>query len=135
MKDKSKVDLPIPTSDMVYNKVFTSNIYVLKLMQLAESKLTSREFGSYSSVTRQPLKDREGNSTGSRLGGMEFDGLISHNLPTVINELRTVKSDCTDLKKDLVNQMLHEGVYTLPSTKKVSYTKLVIDKLITFLNN
>jgi len=135
MKNKTKVDLPIPTTDMVYDKVFTSNIYVLKLMQLAESKLTSREFGSYSSVTRQPLKDHEGNSTGSRLGGMEFDGLISHNLPTVINELRTVKSDCTDLKKDLVNQMLHDGVYTLPSSKKVSYTKLVIDKLITFLNN
>jgi len=66
--------------------------------------------------------------------GMEFDGLIAHNLPTAINELRTVKSDCIDLKKDLVNKMLHDGVYTLPSTEKLSYTKLIIDQLITFLN-
>jgi len=67
-KEKCGVDLPIPTEDMIYDKVFSSNIYLLKLMQLAESKLTSREFGGYSSTTKQPLKDREGNSTGSRLG-------------------------------------------------------------------
>lgn len=104
-------------------------------MQLSESKLTARDFGQYSSTTKQPLKDREGNNTGSRLGGMEFDGLISHNLPTVITELRTVKSDCIDLKKDLVNKMLHDGEYNMPTTEKNSYTKLVIDTLITFLNN
>lgn len=68
IKDKCGVDLPIPDTDMIYEKVFTSNTYMLKLMQLAESKLTCRDFGGYSSVTRQPLKDREGNNTGSRLG-------------------------------------------------------------------
>lgn len=66
---------------------------------------------------------------------MEFDGLISHNLPITINELRTVKSDCIDMKKDLVNQMLQEGEYTMPTSERNSYTKLVIDKLITFLNS
>ena len=68
IKDKCTIDIPLPNDDMIYEKVFVSNIYLLKLMQLAESKLTSREFGNYSCVTRQPLKDREGNSTGSRLG-------------------------------------------------------------------
>lgn len=135
MKDKLQVDMPIPDKDLVYGKVFSSNIYLLKLMQIAESKLTARDFGSYSSSTRMPLKDREGNNTGSRLGGMEFDGLISHNIPTVINELRTVKSDCIDLKKDLVNKMLQDGEYTMPTTDRHSYTKQVIDTLITFLNN
>jgi hypothetical protein len=67
--------------------------------------------------------------------GMEFDGLISHNLPNTINELRTVKSDCIDLKKDLVNQIIHDGEYNFPNLERISYTKLVIDKLITFLNN
>ncbi len=39
------------------------------------------------------------------------------------------------MKKDLVNQVLQKGEYIMPTSERNSYTKLVIDKLITFLNS
>ena len=53
---------------MIYPKIFNSPVYLLKLMQLSESKSTSRDFGSYKLATKQPSKSKNGNSTGSRLG-------------------------------------------------------------------
>jgi len=69
IKEKLNISLPLPTEDLVYPKIFNSSIYMLKLMQLANTKLTARDFGSYSS-NRQPSKDKVGISTGSRLGGI-----------------------------------------------------------------
>jgi DNA-directed RNA polymerase beta subunit len=70
IKDMCNIDLPLPSKDLIYPKIFNSSVYFLKLMQLAESKLTARDFGSYSAINRQPIKDKVGNSTGSRLGGI-----------------------------------------------------------------
>jgi hypothetical protein len=39
------------------------------------------------------------------------------------------------MKKDLVNQMIYKGEYSLPETDRNSYTKLIIDQMIKFLNN
>jgi hypothetical protein len=68
MKQKLKCDLPLPKDDIIYPALFNSKIYMLKLMQLADSKITARDFGAYSMSTHQPTKDKVGTSTGSRLG-------------------------------------------------------------------
>jgi len=72
IKQKANISLPLPKEDLIYPKIFNSSIYMLKLMQLASSKLTARDFGGYSSSNRQPSKDRVGISTGSRLGGINI---------------------------------------------------------------
>lgn len=66
---------------------------------------------------------------------MEFDGLIAHDLPLAIHELRTVKADAIDMKKDLIFQIINKGSYNIATNTKRSYTKAIIDSLITFLNN
>jgi hypothetical protein len=71
IKQKANVSLPLPKEDLIYPKIFNSSIYLLKLMQLANSKITARDFGGYG-VSRQPSKDRIGISTGSRLGGINI---------------------------------------------------------------
>jgi len=64
-----------------------------------------------------------------------MDGLIAHNVPQAIHELRTVKADAIEMKRDLIYQMITKGEYNISNTCKKSYTKDVIDALITFLNN
>lgn len=134
MKNLINFDIDIPKKDIVYNNIFNGPMYVIKLKHLSNSKLTSRDYGDYSTSTKQPIEDKYGRSKGSRLGYMEFDSLLAHNLIQTIREFRTVKSDSSNLKIDLINQMVSEGEYNLPTNKTKSYTKLIIDSLVSFLN-
>ncbi len=128
------IDIETPKRDIIYNNIFNGPMYIIKLKHLASSKLSSRDYGDYSSSTKQPIEDKYGRSRGSRLGYMEFDSLLAHNLPQTIKEFRTVKSDSSNLKVDLINQMISSGKYELPKHKTKSYTKLIIDSLVYFLN-
>jgi len=133
------IDLPIPKADtIILNDIFVAPIYVLKLKQEADSRLTSRDFGAYNAINKQPKQGRGRDGTlaqGSKLGQMEFDGLLGHNCITTIRELRTVKNDVQSMKFDLANQILSTGTYNLPNVKKTSTIKLIIDGLIDFLNS
>ncbi len=128
------IDIETPKRDIVYDNIFNGPMYIIKLKHLASSKLSARDYGDYSSSTKQPIEDKYGRSRGSRLGYMEFDSLLAHNLPQTIKEFRTVKSDSSNLKVDLINQMISSGKYDLPHHKTKSYTKLIIDSLVYFLN-
>jgi DNA-directed RNA polymerase beta subunit len=131
------VDLPIPKNDIILNDIFVGPIYVLKLKQEADSRLTSRDFGAYNAINKQPKQGRSRDGSigqGSKLGQMEFDGLLAHNCIKTIRELRTVKNDVQPMKFDLANQILTTGTYNLPDVKKTSTIKLIIDGLIEFLN-
>jgi DNA-directed RNA polymerase beta subunit len=136
VKKEIGVDLPVPDEDIIYPNIFNGPSYTLKLKQLSDSKTTSRDLGAVSNSTKQPIKDKTGlGNSASRLGGMEFDGLLAHNVLAAIRELRSVKSDSYELKTDLINQILQTGVYNLPKHQSKGYTKQIIDALIIFLNN
>jgi len=65
---------------------------------------------------------------------MEFDGILGHNCVRAMKELRTVKNDSQELKVDLVEQIVNDGVYLLPEdTEQTGYTKALIDSMIKFL--
>jgi len=69
------VDVPIPKNDIVLKDIFVAPIYVLKLKQEADSRLTSRDFGAYNAINKQPKQGRGRDGTlaqGSKLGQMEF---------------------------------------------------------------
>ena len=140
IKDKMGVDIELPKNDITLDNIYCAPIYTLKLKQEAEGKLSSRDFGNYKATNRQPVqgKNKNGNiGQSSRLGHMEFDGLFAHHCPRTISELRTVKNDNRNLKSELIQQILTTGNYNLPntSTGSASYTKLIIDSLIDFINS
>ena len=87
----------------ILNDILTLPIYMLKLKQEASSKISSRDFGSYKSSSKQPQQGRSKNgviANGSRLGQMEFDALLAHNVDRAIRELRTVKNESKTLNKE-----------------------------------
>lgn len=134
VKSKINIDIDLPDSNLVFNSVFNAPLYMVKLMHLAESKLMHRDFGNYQIGTKQPVSDRDNlRGKGSRIGGMEFDGLLAHEAISTTKELRTVKSDAIALKKQLLEQFLITGQYKLPDVKIQSHTKLIIQALLTFL--
>jgi len=61
---------------------------------------------------------------------------LGHAAVRTMTELRTVKNDSQSLKSDLAQQIVTHGHYSMKSTGSVtSYTKMLIDSLIEFLNN
>jgi len=128
------IDLPLPKEDVIHTDIYNAPIYIIKLMQLAESKLNVRDFGDYSASKKQPMSDRHNLNKASKIGNMEFDALLAHNCMEVIKELRTVKSDATNLKSEMVSQLINTGVYDLPTIKPKSFTRDIITAYIKFLN-
>lgn len=135
VKEKYNFNVDIPDEDIVYPNIYNAPMYVLKLKQLSPSKFTVRDVGGYSQASRQPTKDIYGQNKGSHLGSMEFDALIAHNNMHSIKEFHTIKSDCNkETKENLVTQIITKGSYEMPKYKVVSYIKMIIDSLMTFLN-
>lgn len=68
---------------------------------------------------------------------MEFDALLAHGVNTATKELRTVKNENKDLKRDLIIQMTNSGEYDMPEakSKKVSPIKEIIAAQISFINS
>jgi len=69
---------------------------------------------------------------------IKVDGLLAHNCKRVIHEFRTVKNDSQFSKREMIRQILDTGEYNLPEnndSKQSSFTKLIIDSSIEFLNS
>ena len=61
---------------------------------------------------------------------------MGHAAVRTMTELRTVKNDSQSLKSDLAQQIVTNGCYSMKATDTTtSYTKMLIDSLIEFLNN
>lgn len=127
-------NIEIPSEDIIYNNIFNSPMYILKLQQLATGKFSARDLGNYSKASKQPTQDIYKQNRGSHLGSMEFDALIAHNNLNTIREFHTVKSDCIDMKHHLLSEIMLNNQYEVPFHKTESYTKLIIDSLMTFLS-
>lgn len=137
--DTFEINESRPLKDQYIPNIFVAPIYTIKLKQESHSKIASRDLGSYKLTSRQPIQGKDKNGIiggGSRVGSMEFDGMLAHAVPRAIKELRTVKNDSHVLKLDLIIQMLTQGYYNMPETKQTtSYTKMMIDSLIEFIND
>lgn len=136
---KSNACVELPNKDVIIKDILAVPIYMLKLKQEASSKITSRDFGSYKSSSKQPQQGRSKDGSvanSSRLGQMEFDALLAHSADNAIRELRTVKNESKALKKDLIVQMTNTGEYHMPSTNATtsSAIKSIIAAQISFIN-
>lgn len=78
--------------------------YILKLIHLVKDKITGRSIGSYSYVTKQPLKGKS-KKGGQRFGEMELWALESFGAAYILQEILTIKSD------DITNK--YKTIYNL----------------------
>jgi DNA-directed RNA polymerase subunit beta len=76
-----------------YNdKITIGYSYILKLVHLVKDKITTRFIGSYSYITKQPLKGK-GKKGGQRIGEMEVWSLEGFGSSYILQEILTIKSD------------------------------------------
>jgi len=80
------------TGEPFDNPVTVGNIYIMKLIHLAEDKIHARSTGPYSLITQQPLGGKA-QFGGQRFGEMEVWALEAYGAAHILQELLTVKSD------------------------------------------
>lgn len=89
--------------------------YILKLVHLVKDKLTARSIGSYSYITKQPLKGKS-KKGGQRFGEMELWALESFGSAYNLQETITIKSDDLTNKYKTINSLIKENKLPIPSS-------------------
>ena len=80
------------TGERFDQPVTVGNIYMMKLIHLAEDKMHARSTGPYSLITQQPLGGKA-QFGGQRFGEMEVWALEAYSAPHTLQEVLTIKSD------------------------------------------
>ncbi|MFH0828123.1 MAG: DNA-directed RNA polymerase subunit beta [Candidatus Omnitrophota bacterium] len=80
------------TGEPFDQEITVGQIYMMKLIHLADEKIHARSIGPYSLVTQQPLGGKA-QFGGQRLGEMEVWALEAYGAAFTLQEMLTVKSD------------------------------------------
>lgn len=80
------------TGNVFNQHVTVGYAYMLKLIHLVEEKITARSLGSYSIITKQPLKGKA-KQGGQRFGEMEIWAIEAFGCAYLLQEIMTIKSD------------------------------------------
>ncbi len=80
------------TGEPFDQEITVGQIYIMKLIHLADEKIHARSIGPYSLVTQQPLGGKA-QFGGQRLGEMEVWALEAYGAAFTLQEMLTVKSD------------------------------------------
>lgn len=87
-------------------KVKVGPKYILKLKHIADTKIHARSTGPYTLVTQQPLGGKA-QMGGQRFGEMEVWALEAHGVPTILQEMLTIKSDDVRGRADAYKAIIH----------------------------
>lgn len=111
-------DIYDPATNRTLKNIYTGEQYIMKLHHTAESKASARDSGIYTQ-DNTPAKGSAGQS--KRLGGLEMNALLAHNVPAVINDAKLIRGQRNDdLWKDL-----RMGVPFTPPKKTFIYDKFL----------
>jgi len=105
--------------EYIENKICTGYLYIMKLVHMAEPKLTYRSIGITSRKTMQPTAGKSNNG-GQRCGEMESGCFVSIDAPKNHVECYTVKSDCVDLKNNFLKNQIgneYQDIEEVPDTE------------------
>src|SRR3990167_9785347 len=100
-EELKKAELPVTgkmklidgrTGEYFDDEIVVGETYILKLYHMAEDKMHARSTGPYSLITQQPLGGKA-QFGGQRFGEMEVWALEAHGVPSVLQEMLTIKSD------------------------------------------
>lgn len=107
-KFKQRLYDPV-SKNYILNPIAVGYMYFFRMVHIAEEKLAARGIGTYAKRTLQPLGGRR-NKGGQRCGEMETACIIGHDAPINLAEFLTTKSDCIDLKNDLIKKLIDKGL-------------------------
>ena len=101
---KQKLYDPVSKS-FIKNPIAVGYIYFLRMVHIADEKISARGIRAYSKRTLQPLGGRK-NIGGQRLGEMEVASLIGHDAPKNLFEFLTTKSDSIERKNAYLRSLI-----------------------------
>nr|YP_010700416.1 RNA polymerase subunit beta [Phacus arnoldii]WCH63545.1 RNA polymerase subunit beta [Phacus arnoldii] len=101
------------TAEIYKQPITIGYSYILKLMHLVKDKLTARNFGLYSVISKQPLKGKARNG-GQRFGEMEVWAVEGFGCAYVLQELMTIKSDNLNNRYKILNSIIKSGPLPKP---------------------
>lgn len=81
---------------IIENPITVGSAQVLKLTHMAESKMSGRSFGAYSTTDDQPLKGGTDGAGAKRLSGLEHTALISSGAYNTLREVATLRGTRND---------------------------------------
>ncbi|MBN1618099.1 DNA-directed RNA polymerase subunit beta [Candidatus Dojkabacteria bacterium] len=114
------------TGNPFKKKIKVGPKYIQKLKHIADTKIHARSTGPYTLVTQQPLGGKA-QMGGQRFGEMEVWALEAHGVPTVLQEMLTIKSDDVKGRADAYKAIIHgEKIETIstPESFKVLIREL-----------
>jgi DNA-directed RNA polymerase subunit beta len=100
--------------------------YILKLMHLVSDKINSRSIGSYSAITKQPLRGKS-KQGGQRMGEMEIWALEGFGAAYTLHEMISIKSDDLIIRsRSLISLILGVNIKqsSFPETLKILVLEL-----------
>nr|YP_009540920.1 RNA polymerase beta subunit [Lepocinclis tripteris]AYQ93346.1 RNA polymerase beta subunit [Lepocinclis tripteris] len=100
-------------------KVTVGYSYILKLIHQVKDKIAARSTGSYSVITKQPLRGKS-KKGGQRFGEMEIWALESFGCAYTLQEIITIKSDDTTNKFKLLYNLIKGALLPEPGIPESS---------------
>ena len=131
------------TGEQFEARIFTGNIYYLKLKHMAANKLHARASGRIQLLTRQPIEGRA-KGGGLRVGEMEKDCFVAHGATLLLKERfdsdKTIVYVCEKCGMLAINDIYKKTRYCLKCGSNVEITpieiayafKLLMDELKSF---
>ena len=99
--------------------------------QIAEEYESVRSTGKYKFSTGQPEKDASNKGNGQSLGNWDIYSLLTAEVPNIMKELLTVRSDDFNSKRQMTINIIENGEANLPvetgdgSTKELYKTHMI----------
>ncbi|MDX1699474.1 MAG: hypothetical protein R3250_02595, partial [Melioribacteraceae bacterium] len=106
--------------------------YYNALEQFSEIYANVRSTGMYQGLTRQPAKGKA-KQGGQSIGQLDMQALLTYNIPFVVNELFTLRSDDHRSKRAVNNEIITNGQANMPTTSGRGGTSQILDVYITTL--
>jgi DNA-directed RNA polymerase subunit beta len=107
-----KVYIP-ETKRWTKEKVPVGVSYYNALEQFSEIYSNIRSTGMYQGLTRQPARGKA-KQGGQSVGSLDMNALLTHNVPSVLNELFTLRSDDHRSKRMVNNSIITTGEASIP---------------------
>jgi DNA-directed RNA polymerase beta subunit len=114
-------------------KAFVGYIYFYRLEHMAINKMNARSTGVYRYKTRQPVSGKK------EIGGQNIDeqqtwAAIAHDVPNLMEELKTVQSDEFEYKDKVIREIMEGKEPTLPKLHRKTAIQQMYQALMTGLH-
>jgi len=110
------------TGTWTKTKVPVGIMYTNRLEQLASDYESLRSTGPYVSITGQPKRGKT-NQGGQSVGNLDVYNLLSYDVPNILNELLTIRSDDFNSKRFTTIDIIQNGNTSIPSKTGNSATQ------------